>query len=437
MTSFPEGDGMAIHFDNEVYGPGYWGVIYMFHHLGTVGYVSPDTITVNGTINVIGDTLNVTYFGDTYPFVVTDFDNAGAIVLSFSDNLYVLSNTPLTEGQVLSLSMDGPGDYVPPPCFAAGTRVLTRNGEVAVERLQVGDEAVALLGGGLSRVRWIGKRRVACETAKHPAALWPLRVRAHAFGPGRPHRDLMLSPDHAVHVDGVLIPVRYLENGTTVVREPCRAVTYYHVELERHDLLLSEGLATESYLDTGNRDDFVGEHRDPAQAEAEAAAARQVWAERGCAPLCLDGPVLARARARLAARATALGREEGENPGLRLVVGRFEHAPRREGDTWHFELPGLTAQARLVSHGFVPAERGLDARDGRCLGVAVRRLLVDGRAVPLHSPALGRGWHTPEHGLRWTAGWAELPPLRRLSVMLAPIGRTQASSHAPQLAQAA
>ena len=40
-------------------------------------------------------------------------------------------------------------------------------------------------------------------------------------------------------------------------------------------------------------------------------------------------------------------------------------------------------------------------------------LLVDGRVVPLHSPALGRGWHTPEHGLRWTAGWAELPPLRR------------------------
>jgi hypothetical protein len=31
---------------------------------------------------------------------------------------------------------------------------------------------------------------------------------------------------------------------------------YVHVELDRHDILLAEGLPAESYLDTGNRAAF-------------------------------------------------------------------------------------------------------------------------------------------------------------------------------------
>ena len=50
------------------------------------------------------------------------------------------------------------------------------------------------------------------------------------------------SPDHAVFIDGVLIPVRYLINGRTIVQEPADEVTYYHVELPRHDVIFAEGL---------------------------------------------------------------------------------------------------------------------------------------------------------------------------------------------------
>lgn len=419
------GDDVPIRFNNTVFGPGRWGVVYLFHHLGTVDYICPDTITLTGTVTGAGDYVTVRYNGGTYQFTVTDFDSSGAIVMAFAGNLYVVSNTPLTAGQVLSLTMDGPGDYVPPPCFVAGTRVLTRGGEVPVERLRVGDEVVALLGRGLASVTWIGRRTVVCGEARHPAEVWPMRVRAHAFGPGRPARDLLLSPDHAVHAEGVLIPVRYLENGTTVVREPHQKVTYFHIELPRHDLLLTEGLATESFLDTGNRDDFVGMMRDPAMAEAEAAAARRIWADRGCAPLHTGGAKVDTARAKLAARAAAMGLVAGDDPGLRLVVGRVEHAPRRDGATWHFELRAPARGARLVSRSFVPAVRRPGSKDERCLGVPVRRLMADGRIVPLHHPALALGWHPPEAGLRWTAGAAELPELRCLSVMLAPIGRTE------------
>jgi hypothetical protein len=80
---------------------------------------------------------------------------------------------------------------------------------------------------------------------------------------GAPRRDLFLSPDHAVFVDGALIPVRYLANGATIVQERRDQVSYWHVELDRHAVILAEGLACESYLDTGNRASFTGaRHRE-------------------------------------------------------------------------------------------------------------------------------------------------------------------------------
>jgi hypothetical protein len=84
-----------------------------------------------------------------------------------------------------------------------------------------------------------------------------VRVRAGAFAAGAPQRDLWLSPDHAVFVDDVLIPIRYLINGRTIAQERVDAVTYYHVELSDHEVILAEGLPCESYLDTGNRAAFA------------------------------------------------------------------------------------------------------------------------------------------------------------------------------------
>ena len=134
-------------------------------------------------------------------------------------------------------------------CFAGGTRILTDAGEVEVERLQAGARVVSLLQRQLSKLVWIGRRRL--------REVWAVRVRAGAFGPGLPHRDLVLSPDHAVFSDGVLIPVRYLINGVTVAEEFHEQVFYYHVELAEHGVLLAEGLPAESYLDTGNRGAFA------------------------------------------------------------------------------------------------------------------------------------------------------------------------------------
>ena len=58
-------------------------------------------------------------------------------------------------------------------------------------------------------------------------------------------------------VNDVLIPVRYLVNGASVVQDAVAEITYFHVELPSHNVLIAEGLRCESYLDTGNRAAFA------------------------------------------------------------------------------------------------------------------------------------------------------------------------------------
>ncbi len=66
----------------------------------------------------------------------------------------------------------------------------------------------------------------------------------------------MLSPNHCVFTQGVLIPVRELVNASSIVQEQTAEITYWHVELHRHDVILAEALTVESYFDNGTRDDF-------------------------------------------------------------------------------------------------------------------------------------------------------------------------------------
>ncbi len=106
-------------------------------------------------------------------------------------------------------------------------------------------------------IKWVGNRRVDCGCHPAPHNFWPVRILAHAFGPGRPHRNLLLSPDHAVYADGVLIPARYLINGTSIAQLHVAEAAYYHVEPDQHDVIVAEGLQAETYLDTANRASFA------------------------------------------------------------------------------------------------------------------------------------------------------------------------------------
>ena len=294
-------------------------------------------------------------------------------------------------------------------CFCAKTLIRTPDGARAVERLRPGDWVLTAASethpGRVAPVRFVGRRRRDRTRAEDA----PIRVCASAFADGVPSRDLFLSPDHAVAVatagGRVLVPVGLLENGASIAVERDEAGSsaaergeestdrdrdvYFHVELDRHDVILAEGLEVESYLDTGNRAGF---------ANAPLLGVRSAWPvalPMPCAPLRLRGPDVAAARAALLLRAETLFARTTDpalsvRAGSARIVPAFGPAFVRPGEAC-FILPAGTARLHLVSRHFRPA-----LPDQRRLGVAVTWLMHEGRTIALDDPALAAGWHSRE-----------------------------------------
>jgi collagen type I/II/III/V/XI/XXIV/XXVII alpha len=205
---------------------------------------------------------------------------------------------PFFQGPAMYDVSDGVIGFNSISCFALGTRIATPTGEVPVEALCIGD-LVRTRSGGTRMITWIGHRTVDSDLHADPASILPIRIATGAFAPGQPARDLLLSPDHAVYFEGVLIPIKYLLNSDTVHQVPAREVTYFHIELEQHDIVLADGLPVESYLDTGSRTAFANGgaaiqlHPNFASSDDQTSLR---WEADGCAPLVVSGPPIERAR---------------------------------------------------------------------------------------------------------------------------------------------
>ncbi len=135
------------------------------------------------------------------------------------------------------------------PCFVAGTLIDTPGGPVPVETLTPGD-MVLTRDSGPQPLRWIGRRTVPAR-----GDLAPIRIAAGTFGD---HDTLMVSPQHRVLVrDGlaellfgepeVLVAAKHLVNDRTVLRRPGGLVSYVHLLFDRHEIVFSAGLPTESF----------------------------------------------------------------------------------------------------------------------------------------------------------------------------------------------
>jgi len=292
-------------------------------------------------------------------------------------------------------------------CYVTGTRIVTTRGDVAVEDLTVGDLAVTALGAARP-ITWIGQKRIEAPSREQ----WPVRVLAGAFGEGLPRRDLFLSPGHAVCVsvmDEVFAPIDHLINGATIAQVEVPEVTYWHVELESHDVLLAEGLPAESYMDCGNRAWFGREH-----GRLQAVDAERDPTANYARPFVDRGPVVDAIRQRLTARAEFLGWTRTADMDLHLLVDGRRFEPEIDGDLARFIFPAEAKTAALVSKTFVPAGRS-PSGDRRTLGVRLDALRIsDGmrlsRDVPLQSLD---GVHPEEAAARqpwrWTNGRLELP----------------------------
>jgi hypothetical protein len=176
-------------------------------------------LNADGTINLVGD-------GDTEDFNFT----------------YTVDNGTNTDIGVVNVSSI--------PCFVAGTMIATPDGERAVEGLQLG-EMVLTKDEGPQPLRWMGSRTVNAEDN-----FAPIRIRANTFGE---HDDLLVSPEHRILIrdsvaellfgeQEVLVAAKELVNDRSVTRCVGGQVTYVHLMFDSHQVVYSEGLATESFL---------------------------------------------------------------------------------------------------------------------------------------------------------------------------------------------
>jgi hypothetical protein len=263
-----------------------------------------------------------------------------------------------------------------PPCFAAGTHILTAEGDVAVDALAVGAALVTTEG------EFAAVRRIApCPFDGGRPAIW---IAAGGLSMGVPERDLLISPDHGIDFDGQSVPARELVDGVVIRARPPGETPFYTIELAARAMILAEGAALES---------------------------QAVPARRGRPPAPPRDDQLAGVRARLHARKLMLGYTVVSLGAPSLEVrGEFITPLSNEAGRFTFALPAGTDQAVLQCPTFIPAETDPSSSDRRTLGIALTDMLVDGHSLPIESLINPADLHRrgPAEQATWTRGPARL-----------------------------
>jgi Hint domain len=413
ITGFRAGDTIALAHQSS----GFFGSTYSYNwdqptHQLTIF----ETPTFLSTFEIARLTLNGVY--DPSDFTLIDNTGLPMIPGAVSINSNGTFTTPFQLDIITSQAI---------PCFVRGTLIATPDGKRPVENLRPGKQVITLADGEEvpRTVTWVGHRRIDLTRHLRPETVAPIRIERDAFADDMPHRDLLVSPDHAIFVDGKLICARQLVNGTTI-RQECdsRAVHYYHVELDRHAILVAEGLPAESYLDTGNSGFFANSGAPlvlhPDLTDETDYPTREVGS---CAPFVSDAASVQPVWQRLADRAAAIGRPvptrvTTTDAALRVFANQRMVKPVvSDSERVIFVLPRGTGEVRLLSRAQSPTEARPWLEDRRQLGVRVKRIVLRGaddvREVPVDHPALTRGWWAVERDgqmiSRWTDGEAVLP----------------------------
>jgi hypothetical protein len=215
------------------------------------------TITANDGTRFFGDIAGFQQ-GDSID--ITDMAAGSYTFDGTTDTLTTPENGTIqfsgATGETFSFNPDsGSGTIVTIACYCRGTRILTERGEVPIETLRIGDQAMTL--SGLRPIRWIGHRSYSDELVLGNVALLPIRIRAGALADQLPVRDLCVSPEHAMYIDGILVAARDLVNGASIVQEQAvEELTYFHLEFDSHTVIFAEGAPSESFVDDESRLQF-------------------------------------------------------------------------------------------------------------------------------------------------------------------------------------
>lgn len=196
----------------------------------------------------------------SYTLTVIDVAGSKAPLLMFIDemppkdvDLWVVHHTIDIRGQDM-VSMSSGGVI----CFTPGTMIETPDGLCAVEDLREGDQ-LQTRDSGAQDIQWIGARRMTGARLFAMPELRPIRIRAGAFDLEKPDQEFLVSPNHRMLIRGVmardlfntpevLVAAKDLVNGSTVTRDTqVKQVTYIHLMLPSHQIVMANGVETESF----------------------------------------------------------------------------------------------------------------------------------------------------------------------------------------------
>jgi len=203
--------------------------------------------------------------GQTYRVLSVNFNNSSPAYGTVEGLAFVDEFPPVGVPLTVISAREGPSggtaadqsNIAAPPCFTPGTMIRVRGGTKPVEEIMVGD-LVKTLDRGVQPVRWVGAVKLGGAALQANPTFRPVVIRKDAFGAGRPRRDMMVSPQHRVLLDGwqaelicgapqVLAAAAHLVNDCNVRVAPLAdEVTYIHLQFDQHEIVESDGLLTES-----------------------------------------------------------------------------------------------------------------------------------------------------------------------------------------------
>jgi Hint domain len=388
---------------------------------------SQDTIELQDTVAAIsgytisGDTTKtITLFGSGGTPVAT-YNVTPASGVSLTDGTYNSVNS--AEDNPLSITYANGNTYVG-VCFLADSMIRTASGDVAVQDIRVGDEVMARINGEeqVRTVVWAGRKHATVRPGlPEDEAGYPVRILKDAIAEGVPYKDMLITPEHCLFLDGAFIPARMLVNNRSVFHD--RSITeydYYHIETETHSVIMADGVLTESYLDTGNRGTFLQE----GSVVSIGARKTRSWANDAAAPLTVARDIVEPIFRRIAARAEDACVESAVaspvltgDAGLHLVTGQGRTLRRARDANGHaiFMIPPDVDTVSIVSRTSRPSDTiGPFLDDRRHLGVLIGTITLfdsaDTRRIDAHLTAPRHtGWDVRESApCRWTNGDAVL-----------------------------